>query len=184
MVQLIADLQGTFLVKFDLDEIGALRSYNEIRRALFQKGHFFKKPMVSPSQGDNHWEYFHRHALVFIVITVSQLRCSNTNERHIPARVRQFLLTRYARSIEELGMDPNGVPDNFDFLLSGVIDSFEYSRWSARSKTNSVFNSTWPLWMRNKSQSWATVTVRRGKIRRQIYPPTSQRKYGGRFLRR
>src|SRR5947207_4359391 len=50
MVQLIADLQGTFLVKFDLDEIGALRSYNEIRRALSRKGVSLKKPMVSPSR--------------------------------------------------------------------------------------------------------------------------------------
>ena len=50
MVQLIADLQGTFLVKFDLDEIGALRSYNEIRRALSKKGISLKEPMVSPSR--------------------------------------------------------------------------------------------------------------------------------------
>jgi acyl carrier protein len=38
MVQLIADLQGTFLIEFDLDEIGSLRSYNEIHRALSRKG--------------------------------------------------------------------------------------------------------------------------------------------------
>ncbi len=38
MVQLIADLQGTFLVDFDLDEIGALRSYQEIRDTLLRKG--------------------------------------------------------------------------------------------------------------------------------------------------
>jgi acyl carrier protein len=38
MVQLIADLQGSFLVEFDLDEIGALRSYAEIRDALSKKG--------------------------------------------------------------------------------------------------------------------------------------------------
>ena len=38
MVQLIADLQGTFLVDFDLDEIGALRSYEEIRDTLLKKG--------------------------------------------------------------------------------------------------------------------------------------------------
>jgi acyl carrier protein len=37
MVQLIADLQGTFGVEFELDEIGALRSYNEIRSALQRK---------------------------------------------------------------------------------------------------------------------------------------------------
>jgi acyl carrier protein len=41
-----------------------------------------------------------------------------------PDRVRQFLLTRYSRAIEEIGIDPTQVPDTFDFLLSGVIDSF------------------------------------------------------------
>lgn len=39
-------------------------------------------------------------------------------------RVRQFLVTRYSRSIQELGLNPAAVPDNFDFLLRGVIDSF------------------------------------------------------------
>jgi acyl carrier protein len=39
-------------------------------------------------------------------------------------QVRQFLLTRYERTIRDMGLDPAGVPDNFDFLLSGVIDSF------------------------------------------------------------
>jgi acyl carrier protein len=39
-------------------------------------------------------------------------------------QVRQFLLTRYARAIKELGLDVTEVPDSFDFLLSGVIDSF------------------------------------------------------------
>lgn len=38
MVQLIADLQGTFEVEFDLEEIGALRSYEEIRNTLVKKG--------------------------------------------------------------------------------------------------------------------------------------------------
>ena len=41
-----------------------------------------------------------------------------------PDRVRQFLLTRYAGAIKEVGFDPVEVPDSFDFLLSGVIDSF------------------------------------------------------------
>jgi acyl carrier protein len=39
-------------------------------------------------------------------------------------QVRQFLLTRYDRPIREMGLDPGAIPDNFDFLLSGVIDSF------------------------------------------------------------
>lgn len=38
MVQLIADLQGTFSIEFDLEEIDALRSYDEIRYALSRKG--------------------------------------------------------------------------------------------------------------------------------------------------
>jgi acyl carrier protein len=38
MVQLIADLQETFCVEFDLEEIVALRSYEEIRRALSKRG--------------------------------------------------------------------------------------------------------------------------------------------------
>ena len=38
MVQLIADLQGTFLVDFDLDEIGTLTGYGEIRDTLLKKG--------------------------------------------------------------------------------------------------------------------------------------------------
>ena len=43
MVQLIADLQGTFLVEFDLDEIGTLRSYDEIRAALVKRD-FLSEP--------------------------------------------------------------------------------------------------------------------------------------------
>ena len=38
--------------------------------------------------------------------------------------VRSFLLAKYAESIKGMGFDPVEVPDSFDFLLSGVIDSF------------------------------------------------------------
>ncbi len=41
-----------------------------------------------------------------------------------PKKVRQFLLTRYSEAIKGMGFDPVEVPDSFDFLLSGVIDSF------------------------------------------------------------
>jgi acyl carrier protein len=41
-----------------------------------------------------------------------------------PEKVRQFLLTRYAETIKGGGIDPADVPDSFDFLFSGVIDSF------------------------------------------------------------
>lgn len=49
MVQLIADLQGTFSIEFDLDQIEALRSYDEIRQALCSKGVSWERPMVSQS---------------------------------------------------------------------------------------------------------------------------------------
>jgi acyl carrier protein len=41
-----------------------------------------------------------------------------------PGKVRQFLLTRYSEAIKGMGLNPVDVPDSFDFLLSGVIDSF------------------------------------------------------------
>src|SRR6266480_1899519 len=49
MVQVIADLQGTFLIEFDLDQIEALRSYDEIRHALCSKGVSLERSMVSQS---------------------------------------------------------------------------------------------------------------------------------------
>jgi acyl carrier protein len=38
MVQLITELEGDFLVHFDIEEIQRLRSYDEIRDALRRKG--------------------------------------------------------------------------------------------------------------------------------------------------
>jgi acyl carrier protein len=38
MVQLITELQGCFSVEFDLEEIQALRSYQEIHDTLVRKG--------------------------------------------------------------------------------------------------------------------------------------------------
>ena len=49
MVQLIADLQGTFSVEFDLDEIGSLRSYGEIHTALSRRGVALTRSTVSRS---------------------------------------------------------------------------------------------------------------------------------------
>ena len=40
-----------------------------------------------------------------------------------PETVRAFLLTRYADPIRGAGKDPAQIPDNFDFLMEGVIDS-------------------------------------------------------------
>ena len=41
-----------------------------------------------------------------------------------PDRVRNFLLTRYAERITGGGKTQAEIPDNFDFLLEGIIDSF------------------------------------------------------------
>jgi acyl carrier protein len=38
MVQLIGELQATFAVEFDIDEIQTLRSYDEIHNCLIAKG--------------------------------------------------------------------------------------------------------------------------------------------------
>ncbi len=41
-----------------------------------------------------------------------------------PEKVREFLISRYGQSISGAGANPAELPDAFDFLLSGVIDSF------------------------------------------------------------
>jgi len=41
-----------------------------------------------------------------------------------PASVREFLLTKYWDPIAALGFTPANIPDDFDLLLNGVIDSF------------------------------------------------------------
>jgi len=41
-----------------------------------------------------------------------------------PSNIRQFLLVKYFEPIEALGLTPADLPDDFDLLLSGVIDSF------------------------------------------------------------
>lgn len=38
--------------------------------------------------------------------------------------VRRFLTEKYAGAIQGVGFDPAAVPDDFDFLLNGVVDSF------------------------------------------------------------
>ena len=49
MVQLITELEGAFSVNFDIDEIERLRSYDEIRNALYRKGLFFDGSTISRS---------------------------------------------------------------------------------------------------------------------------------------
>ena len=41
-----------------------------------------------------------------------------------PESIRQFLLLKYLERIQSLGLAPAELPDDFDLLLSGVIDSF------------------------------------------------------------
>jgi acyl carrier protein len=41
-----------------------------------------------------------------------------------PDNVREFLLTRYSEPITAMQINITEIPDDFDFLLSGVIDSF------------------------------------------------------------
>jgi acyl carrier protein len=41
-----------------------------------------------------------------------------------PDNVREFLLTRYSEPITAMRLNIADLPDDFDFLLSGVIDSF------------------------------------------------------------
>jgi acyl carrier protein len=41
-----------------------------------------------------------------------------------PENVREFLLAKYSQPIRSMGLDPAELPDSFDFLLRGIIDSF------------------------------------------------------------
>ena len=40
------------------------------------------------------------------------------------ASIRRFLLDKYCKPIGAIGMIPEELADDFDFLLNGVIDSF------------------------------------------------------------
>jgi acyl carrier protein len=40
------------------------------------------------------------------------------------ASIRQFLLDKYRKQIGAIGLIPDNLADDFDFLLNGVIDSF------------------------------------------------------------
>ena len=41
-----------------------------------------------------------------------------------PSDIRQFLLVKYSGTIKALGLNSAVLPDDFDLLLNGVIDSF------------------------------------------------------------
>jgi acyl carrier protein len=38
--------------------------------------------------------------------------------------VKNFLIAKYSGAIGGIGLDPATIPDNFDFLLNGIVDSF------------------------------------------------------------
>lgn len=94
-MQQIAGRQGAFAIEFDLNKIEMLRSLQENRRLLSRKA-------VSLPQNNS-------------LASVNRV----TREQ-----VREFLLARYARAIQQLGLDSATVTDDFDFLLREVIDSF------------------------------------------------------------
>ena len=48
MVQLITELERQFSIEFDLEEINQLRSYAEIREALYRKGLVFENSATLP----------------------------------------------------------------------------------------------------------------------------------------
>jgi acyl carrier protein len=52
------------------------------------------------------------------------MQTANHPNEVTPDRVREFLLTRYSDSIAAMRVDMTQVPDDFDLLLTGVIDSF------------------------------------------------------------
>jgi hypothetical protein len=55
--------------------------------------------------------------------------------------VRSFLITKYAEAIDMLGFKADEVPDTFDFLLNGVIDSFGILEMIAQWKMS--YTSSW-----------------------------------------
>ena len=61
---------------------------------------------------------------IFIFVPAGpDLSLSDMNTLSEP-EVRRFLLDRYREPIQAIGLNPDELTDDFDFLLSGVIDSF------------------------------------------------------------
>ena len=52
------------------------------------------------------------------------MQLANHTNQVTPAIVREFLLRRYSEPIKAMRLDPTQVPDEFDLLRAGVIDSF------------------------------------------------------------
>jgi acyl carrier protein len=56
--------------------------------------------------------------------TSSALSFLSTYERYLASERAELLLTKYAEATDMLGFKADEVPNTFDFLLRGVIDSF------------------------------------------------------------
>lgn len=41
-----------------------------------------------------------------------------------PESIRQFLISHYEASLLAMNLDPETLPDDFDFLIQGIVDSF------------------------------------------------------------
>ena len=54
----------------------------------------------------------------------TEMQPSNHARKVTADVVREFLLSRYSEPIKAMRLDATQVPDDFDLLLTGVIDSF------------------------------------------------------------
>jgi len=56
--------------------------------------------------------------------SITQMESGSYIKEIAPDSVREFLLDRYSESITAMRLDVAQLPDDFDLLLSGIIDSF------------------------------------------------------------
>ena len=52
------------------------------------------------------------------------MQATNYTKEIRPENVRKFLLARYSEPITAMRLDVAQIPDDFDLLLAGIIDSF------------------------------------------------------------
>jgi acyl carrier protein len=57
-------------------------------------------------------------------IDVRAMESTRQMKEVTPDNVREFLLTRYSEPMTAMQLDLAELPDDFDLLLSGIIDSF------------------------------------------------------------
>jgi len=55
---------------------------------------------------------------------VTMMQSESYKKEITPESVREFLLLRYSEPITAMRLDLTKLPDDFDFLLAGIIDSF------------------------------------------------------------